>query len=52
LKYWEIIADNLKQSRMELGLCLGDLIPTGEQSGLLRHTATMASVLLCTRMKY
>jgi phosphopantetheinyl transferase (holo-ACP synthase) len=24
MKYWGIIADNLRQSRLELGLCLSD----------------------------
>ena len=35
MKYWEIIAKNSQQSRLELGLRLNDSIPTGEQSGLL-----------------
>jgi hypothetical protein len=36
---------------MELGLCLSDLIPTGERSGLLMHIAMMESVSLCVRGK-
>jgi hypothetical protein len=47
LKYWEIIADNLSKSRVELGR----LIPTGERSGLLTRIAVTESVSLCVRMK-
>jgi hypothetical protein len=47
----EIIADNLEQSRMELGLRLERSIPTGERSGLQTHIATMESASLCELMK-
>ena len=49
-RYWEIIADNLKQSRLELGLRLSDW-PTGERSGLLMRIATTKSVSLCVHMR-
>src|SRR4029077_10316823 len=39
-----------EQSRMELGLCLSDLIPTGERAGLQTHIAA-ESGSLCVRMK-
>jgi hypothetical protein len=50
-KYSEIIADNLQQSRLELGLCLSDLIPRGERSGLQTLIAVTESVSLCVPMK-
>ena len=50
VKYWEIIADNLSKSGLQLGLRLGDLIPTGERSGLQTHIATRKR-FVCVRMK-
>jgi hypothetical protein len=50
----EIVGSNreqTEQSRLELGLRLSDLIPTGERSGLLMHIAMMESVSLCVRGK-
>jgi hypothetical protein len=51
VKYWEIIADNLRQSGLELGLRLSDWIPRGGSSGLLTHIAATVSGSLCVRMK-
>jgi hypothetical protein len=53
MKYWEIIADNLKKGRMELGLRLsfGGLRGANDL-GLWMHTVTMESVSLCVPMKY
>jgi hypothetical protein len=48
MKYWEMIADNLRKAGWSLGA--QPLIPRGEQSGSLTHIAT-ESGLLCTRMK-
>jgi hypothetical protein len=50
MKYWEIIADNLKK-RLELGPRLNPLILRGERSGLQTHSAATESVSSCTRMK-
>jgi hypothetical protein len=36
---------------MELGLRVSELIPTGEQSGLLTRIAATESVSLCTPTK-
>jgi hypothetical protein len=44
MKYWEIIARNIKKRGWSLGL-----IPTGERSGLLTRTAAMQSVSLRAR---
>jgi len=41
VKYWEIIADNLKKAG-GVGAVSQRLIPTGEQSGLLTRIATRA----------
>jgi hypothetical protein len=50
VRYWEIIADNLtKPDGVEV--VSQQWIPTGEQSGLLMHTAMTGSVSLCARMK-
>jgi len=39
----EIIADNLKETRLELGLECQPLIPIGARSGLLTRIATTES---------
>jgi hypothetical protein len=44
MKYWEIIADDLSKAGWSWGLRLQRMIPTGEQSGLLMHTAATESV--------
>jgi len=48
----EIIADNLKETRLELGLECQPLIPIGARSGLLTRIATTESGTLCVRMRY
>jgi hypothetical protein len=49
VKYWEIIADNLKKAGCSWGS--QPWILRGEQSGLLTHIAMTESVSLRTRMK-
>ena len=49
MKYWEIIADNLKKRGWSLGYVSAVL--AGERSGLQTPVATTESVSLCTRMK-
>jgi len=49
VKYWEIIADNLKMAHWSLGW-VSAVDPKGEQSGLLTLMAT-ESVSLCVPMK-
>jgi hypothetical protein len=51
VNYWEIIADNLQESGLELGATSQRLIPTGKRSGLLTRIAATESVSLCTPMK-
>ncbi len=46
MKYWEIIADNLKKAGWSWGC-----VPTGERSGLLTRIAATESVSLCVQMK-
>jgi hypothetical protein len=50
MKYWEIIADNLKK-RVGVGATFQRWIVKGERSGLQTHTATTESVSLSERMK-
>jgi hypothetical protein len=50
MKYWEIIADNLRKAGWSWG-CISAMIPTGEQSGLLTRITATESVSLCVRMK-
>jgi hypothetical protein len=40
-----------QESRLELGLCLSQLMPMGERSGLLTHIGATESVSLCVPMK-
>jgi hypothetical protein len=49
--YWEIIGDNLKPSRLELGAMSQPLIPTGEKSGLLTRIAMTETGSSCGPMK-
>jgi hypothetical protein len=49
MKYWEVIADNLKKAGWNLGWCQ-PLIVRGKQSELLMPTP-MKNVSLCTLMK-
>jgi hypothetical protein len=51
MKYWEIIADNLRQSRVGVGAVSQPWILRDGQSGLLMRTATTESVSLCAPMK-
>jgi hypothetical protein len=51
MKDWEIIADDLSKAGWSWG-CLSAVDRDGEQSGLLTHTATIASVSLYTPMRY
>jgi hypothetical protein len=51
MKYWETIADNLSKAGWSWA-AFQPWIVMGEQSGLLTHTATMASGSLYTPMKY
>ena len=51
VKYWEIIARNIKKRGWSLGY-VSALIPTGERSGLQTHIAEMKSVSCYVRMKY
>jgi hypothetical protein len=48
MKYWQIIADNLKKTGWSWAGCQ-PLIPRGEQSGLLTRIAATESALLCGR---
>jgi hypothetical protein len=48
VKYWEIIADNLKKAGWRWAASQ-PLILTDEQSGLLTRIAAMESVSLCSR---
>jgi hypothetical protein len=50
LKYWEIIADNLKKSGWSWAV-YRPLIPRGEQSGSLTRIVATESVSSCTRTK-
>jgi hypothetical protein len=50
MKYWEIIADNLKK-RVGVGATFQRWIVKGEQSGLLTHIAATESVSLSVRMR-
>jgi hypothetical protein len=51
MKYWEIIADNLKKRGWSLGR-VSAIDSAGEQSLLLaRIPATMESVSFCVRMR-
>jgi hypothetical protein len=50
MKYWEIIARNIKKRGWSLGY-VSAIDSMGKQSGLLTHIATTESVSLCTRMK-
>jgi hypothetical protein len=50
VKYREKVADNLSKGGWSWAASQR-LIPTGERSGLLTHTATIESVSLCVRMK-
>jgi hypothetical protein len=51
VKYWEIIARNLKKAGWSWG-CVAAMDREGERSGLLTRIATMESVSLCVRMKF
>jgi hypothetical protein len=51
MKYWEIIACNLKK-RGWVGAVSQRLIPTGERSGLQTPLAAMESVSLYERMNF
>jgi hypothetical protein len=51
MKYWEIIADNLKQAGWSLGW-VSALDCEREQFGLLTRIATTESGSLCEPMKY
>ncbi|HEV3098886.1 MAG TPA: hypothetical protein VGY75_04150 [Candidatus Udaeobacter sp.] len=44
MNYWELIANNLSKAGWNWAVSRR-LIPTGEQSGLLTHIATMESGL-------
>ena len=48
MKYWEIIADNVKKAGWSWG-CIQQLIPTGERSGLLTRTVATVKRSFCTR---
>jgi hypothetical protein len=50
MKYWEIIADNLKKRGWSLGW-VSAVDSEGEQSGLLTRIAETESVSLRVRMK-
>jgi hypothetical protein len=50
LKYWEIIADNLKKAGFSLGWSPLSVVK-GERSGLLMRIAT-GNASLCGRMNY
>ncbi len=50
VKYWEIIAENLKKRGWSLVMSQPWIL-AGEQSGLWTRTAAMGSVTLCERMK-
>jgi hypothetical protein len=50
LKYWEIIADNLKKAGWSWGY-VSAVDPRGEQSGLQTHIEITESVSSCARMK-
>ena len=50
VKYWEIIAENLKKRGWSLVMSQR-LILAGERSGLLTRIATTESVSLCERIK-
>jgi hypothetical protein len=50
MKYWEIIADNLKKRGWSYGTSQ-PLILRGEQSGLLTRSAATENGSLCERMK-
>jgi hypothetical protein len=50
MKYWEIIANNLKKRGWSLGW-VSAVDPDGEQSGLLTHIAATENVSLCGRTK-
>jgi hypothetical protein len=50
MKYWEIIADNLRNAGWSWG-CVATIDSNGQQSGLLTHIATTESGSLCVLMK-
>jgi hypothetical protein len=50
MKYWEIIADNLKKAGWSWGW-VSAIDSEGERSGLLMRIAVTKSVSLCVRMK-
>jgi hypothetical protein len=50
MKYREIVASKLSKP-VGVGAACQQLIPTGEQSGLLTRIATTESDTLCARMK-
>jgi hypothetical protein len=50
VKYWEIIADNLKKRGWSLGW-VSAIDSGGEQSGLLMRIAATEGGSLCARMK-
>jgi len=50
MKYWEIVADNLKKAGWSLGW-VSAVDSEGERSELLTHTPTTGSVSLCEQMK-
>jgi hypothetical protein len=51
MKYWEIIADNLKKRGWSLGLRVSYRHARPNNLGLLTHIATTESVTFCVRMK-
>jgi len=50
MKYWEIVADNLKKAD-GVGAASQPWILTGEQSSLLTHIAATVNTSLCVQMK-
>jgi hypothetical protein len=51
MRYWELIADNLKQSAVGAWVMSRRWIPTGKQSGLLTRIVTTETVSSSGRMK-
>jgi hypothetical protein len=52
IKYWEIIADNLKRNAVGVWTSSQQLILRDQQSGSLTRVATTESVSLCVRMDF
>ena len=51
MKYWEIIADRLKKSRLELRLYPRVRMTRADSFGLWPQSVRTADGLLCVRMK-